>query len=111
MLEKRLWDTQHPLWQFPSLLENHYISKLEKFGLWPDQLYTMEPEVCPRDNTFSNVNLSASSGYPTVVLHCSTVELTSDVMKDIGSMLRHPSAGYKIKDVLKHLPALSLIHI
>lgn len=47
MLEKRLWEEQHPLWQFPTLLEHHYITKLEKFGLWPEQLHTMEPEVCP----------------------------------------------------------------
>lgn len=49
MLEKRLWDTQHPLWQFPSLLESHYISKLETFGLWPEQLHEMEPAVRARD--------------------------------------------------------------
>lgn len=45
MLEKRLWPDQHPLWQFPTLLESHYITKLEKFDLWPDTLHTMEPQV------------------------------------------------------------------
>lgn len=54
MLEKRLWPEQHPLWQFPSLLESHYITKLEKFDLWPDTLYTMDPEVCPVQSSCSH---------------------------------------------------------
>lgn len=51
MLDKRLWHSQHPLWQFPTLLEDHYVTKLERFGLTPDTLYDMEASVrlppCP----------------------------------------------------------------
>lgn len=41
-----MWPEQHALRQFPMLLEEHYIMKLEKFGLFPEQLYDMDPEVC-----------------------------------------------------------------
>jgi hypothetical protein len=45
MLEKRIWPEQHPLRQFPMLLEDHYIAKLEQFDLTPDRLYDMDAEV------------------------------------------------------------------
>jgi hypothetical protein len=45
MLERRLWMTGHPLRQFPTLLEEHYVRALESRDLTVEKLVDMTPSV------------------------------------------------------------------
>jgi hypothetical protein len=47
MIEKRLWDTQHPLRQFATVVEDSVIGKLESAGLTADRLLEMTAAVRP----------------------------------------------------------------
>jgi hypothetical protein len=45
MIEKRLWDTQHPLRQFSFQLEDSVISKLETMSLTAERMLEMPASV------------------------------------------------------------------
>lgn len=48
VLEKRQWMDSHPLRQFPTLLEEHYVRNLESRRLGIERLVDMSASVRPR---------------------------------------------------------------